>query len=600
MLLALALSVSLLVCDLQANAIEEKSFLNGIKPNGAVWLQFGPAIFSNCKRIDWFRGRPPLHANGKTENQGNWVELDLSKTNKTSIVQTEEKFAPLLSWIKENFADKMNCSPDRPVNSSVETMNGALILYDDVDAKEDNWFCMPHLLTHLMSGKGMYPHVLMIIPLGPDTFSYDLKEEKYRMAQLESLMLDTGPPPALPDPRTKEIIERHIKGNKACGFINRTGRMVFDGGKSDVMDWKFSEGLLTVLRLDGKKEFWNKQGTLAFPASFEQALRFREGVCAVSKNGKWGYIDHNGAFVISPTFDEARSFCDGLAPIRMGKTWGYIRKTGEIAISPRFDYCIDFSDGLAAASKDGKVGFIDKTGNFVIEPKFNQCSSFSAGVAGVIVLEDGIQNRYFIDKTGSKVFDYDSVLKRLSTKYEPVSGGLEPFNHRQVTSGQTEPARKRDALNDYYQNGPSSYEFVEGLLPVWLGNRSAQLKSDGSIAFQFDGENAMHFSEGLSGFSKGEMENKKWGFMDHDGHIVIDAKYDSVKDFSDGLAIVRNAKSNDTHEIIDKSGKSVCRIKGANPDAFVEGLCRVGGSMSVEEELRVINAMPTAGPGSEE
>ncbi len=64
----------------------------------------------------------------------------------------------------------------------------------------------------------------------------------------------------------------------------------------------------------------------------------------------------------------------------------------------------------------------------------------------------------------------------------------------------------------------------------------------------------------------------KWGFIDKDGDIVIDARYDAVGKFSEGLA---PANEDGKWGYIDKDGKTIVdfRFKAAHP--FREGIARV-------------------------
>ena len=51
--------------------------------------------------------------------------------------------------------------------------------------------------------------------------------------------------------------------------------------------------------------------------------------------------------------------------------------------------------------------------------------------------------------------------------------------------------------------------------------------------------------------------NNQFSFIDETGKLVIPAKYDDARDFSDGLASV---KINDENVIINKSGKVIFNI----------------------------------------
>lgn len=112
---------------------------------------------------------------------------------------------------------------------------------------------------------------------------------------------------------------------------------------------------------------------------------------------------------------------------------------------------------------------------------------------------------------------------------------------------------------------------------VWIGNLRdgvvALRKSDG-LLYTFNLENRklqklsyqnvrrdcrLEFSEGLAEFaSEASPQSKsKWGFIDTNGNVVIEPKFDFAWNFEGGLACVRfPANGNQAHnELIDKTGK---------------------------------------------
>ena len=93
---------------------------------------------------------------------------------------------------------------------------------------------------------------------------------------------------------------------------------------------------------------------------------FSEGLAAVKKDDKCGYVDTSLQEAIPCTYDEARDFRDGLAAVRVGSQWGFLDPDGKEVIAPQYDACYSFRDGMAAVQKDKKWGFIDKTGKVVI------------------------------------------------------------------------------------------------------------------------------------------------------------------------------------------------------------------------------------------
>lgn len=147
----------------------------------------------------------------------------------------------------------------------------------------------------------------------------------------------------------------------------------------------FSSGLALVRMADtGKYGYLNQKGDVAFPAQFDYARPFSEGLALVGtggkdderrtsaqycpswsyQGGKYGYIDTGGRTVIKPQFDGASSFSGGLATVRINGSIGYIDTSGNLAIKPQFRTANPFSDGLAYACAE-KCGYINTSGKFV-------------------------------------------------------------------------------------------------------------------------------------------------------------------------------------------------------------------------------------------
>jgi len=70
-----------------------------------------------------------------------------------------------------------------------------------------------------------------------------------------------------------------------------------------------------------------------------------------------------------------------------------------------------------------------------------------------------------------------------------------------------------------------------------------------------------------------EDRNKKWGYIDGSGKVVIDRQYDSAREFSEGLAAVRKG---DLWGYIDRTGKVVINFTFQNAGKFSEGLAVAG------------------------
>lgn len=63
---------------------------------------------------------------------------------------------------------------------------------------------------------------------------------------------------------------------------------------------------------------------------WEDASYFSEGLAAVCKDGKWGYINTSGEYVIEPQYDAARDFSCGVAIVDIGDDWFIIDVQGNV------------------------------------------------------------------------------------------------------------------------------------------------------------------------------------------------------------------------------------------------------------------------------
>lgn len=121
-----------------------------------------------------------------------------------------------------------------------------------------------------------------------------------------------------------------------------------------------------------------------FRWSFLPLPTYSEGLVALEKAGKWGFINTKGKVEVPFVYDWAGQFSEGLAVVAIAGKYGYINKAGRIAIPVIYDEAGRFSEGLAPVNTDHKWKFIDSTGTTIIE-QFNdkrlRLNSFSDGFA---------------------------------------------------------------------------------------------------------------------------------------------------------------------------------------------------------------------------
>mgnify|MGYP000922981181 FL=1 len=103
--------------------------------------------------------------------------------------------------------------------------------------------------------------------------------------------------------------------------------------------------------------------------------------------------------VIQPQYKKVHSFYEGLAAVYKDGKWGFIDKNNHVKIKFKYEDITDFSEGLAGFQKNWHWGFIDKKGNVKIKNNYLQIySGFSEGFASIM---NRAENGGYIDQNGN-------------------------------------------------------------------------------------------------------------------------------------------------------------------------------------------------------
>lgn len=231
------------------------------------------------------------------------------------------------------------------------------------------------------------------------------------------------------------------------------------------------------------------------------------------------------------------------------------------------------STNLFPARKNGKWGYINQKGKWVIQPKFNYAKPFFEGRAAVNILPattfDDINSQWgIINKQGEYV---------VKPKYRPQSAGIVPGSPIGRYSDGLAPV---NAKRNYVSYG-SRKKIPSG---VFYLDRQGNKKLAGKFA------SIGHFSDGLAPFSP--KENKKVGYINKKGEVIIKPKYNAGLLYSNGLIPVQK-DSTDKHgfsdgkwKFINKQNQTVLSGKTfESADSFYNGLAKV----SSEEGGKYIN-----------
>ncbi len=178
---------------------------------------------------------------------------------------------------------------------------------------------------------------------------------------------------------------RELGSSMKFGYADRDGNMVIDQLFEEAHP--FVSGRAVVR--DGKA-FWlidRKGKRLGETFDGVTMPSVSEGMLAVSKRGRMGFVDENGKMVIPPKFVEAYGFFEGLAYVSVKQErgeplWGHVGRDGKFVVAPTLEWTNCFVDGLAPAKSGGLYGFIGRDGAWVIGPQYRSMQpGFSDGLA---------------------------------------------------------------------------------------------------------------------------------------------------------------------------------------------------------------------------
>lgn len=249
-----------------------------------------------------------------------------------------------------------------------------------------------------------------------------------------------------------------------------------------------------------------------------------------------------------------------------------------------FSDCNIYDIGKQSLSVFGPGGFvIGKEANKIV---FTRCNM--RDIRGVLfnkvesmLLLENCQISHNKDKSG----DMSNVVLKNCQWIVPANARQESIGKRQHSVDSISNTKKKQHIMDSvitvdYANFDDVFSFSEGYAAVEINKKWGFIDKSGNMVIpcKYDFK-PMVFSEGLVSVSLNERE----GFIDKTGRVVIPFSYDCTYDFKDGLAQVI---INDKYGFIDKTGKMVvpCKYDFAS-DSFYGGLARV----EIKEKFGFIN-----------
>ena len=147
-----------------------------------------------------------------------------------------------------------------------------------------------------------------------------------------------------------------------------------------------SEGL-SAIKKNGRYGFIDEKGRLRIANRYEEVRAFQEEMAAIKIRGRWGFINHDDNIAVQPIYDQVSSFSNGLSLVTQKGLQGMINKQGNQILLPRYDALIMLTTGNILVQQNALVGLADATGRILINPKYHTLED--VGNNYVIVSRDG-------------------------------------------------------------------------------------------------------------------------------------------------------------------------------------------------------------------
>ncbi|WP_298425526.1 WG repeat-containing protein [uncultured Kordia sp.] len=262
----------------------------------------------------------------------------------------------------------------------------------------------------------------------------------------------------------------------------------------------------------------------------------------IKGNNGFGLIDNLGNVIVEPEFFQVGEFKEGLAYFEIYKKGighhlaGYVNLNGEISVEPVFvsnnNLSRQFSEGLAVVKdKNYSCGYINKQGEMIIAPKYSHAHEFKEGYA--VVQLNG--EKILINKKGEVVLNPKKIMLD--------AHGLK-INKRRG---------EYIAISNHVKEGLISFKINKDNYPI----RTGVFNTKGKLIFKLKEFSQIHeFNNGIAlAISK---DNKKAGYINKYGKIIIPFKFSKATNFTNGYAKVQDANTK-KYGIINEKGEYVIK-----------------------------------------
>lgn len=283
-------------------------------------------------------------------------------------------------------------------------------------------------------------------------------------------------------------------------------------------------------RHGGPFGYVDREGRLVIDHLYTDVFDFEHGQVRVADGALYcyGLIDRDGALALAHHYSWIDDDSEGHRAIARGAprlagrrptdaTWGLIGPGGALLLPPIAAAVREMCEGRAAVQREGGWNLLDAAGAWLLPDDARDCGDFQDGLCAVA--PERLWG--FLDREGRWVIE-----PRFSSAGR-FGGGLAP-----VRLPDERAMRFVDAAGRVTDVAFTRFDWPhEGLARVEIDKKWGFVDAAGELVIAPRFEAAGNFYGGLATVCLG----RRWGWIDRAGHLVIEPRFDAAFDFSDGI-----------------------------------------------------------------
>ena len=248
---------------------------------------------------------------------------------------------------------------------------------------------------------------------------------------------------------------------------------------------------------------------------------------------KW-FVKLQGSYdEISCSYKYMSPIVNGSTVFREEELFGILNSYGDTVVSPIYKEAYPYSEGYALALRDdNKYVFLDEEGNVrkILDKEYSDIGMISGG--RVVASKNKKFGLLYDDLEEATEFKWDNITNIKNKIGAACKNGKWALINKNGEE-QTEYAYEDVIIDDYGFCSEQERIFVKKDKKYIMINKKAEQVGE----LSFDDAKAFN-DEGYAAVCK----SGKWGFVDVDGNLVIDYKYDDAESFSNGYGNICQSK----------------------------------------------------------